>query len=309
VQRLAKNLRHLGRFAARIGTDAYRVYDSDVPHFNAAIDVYAGRYVVSEYAPPKSIAPETAASRLRDVVRAVRSVFSANEDAIVVKQRRRQSPETQYPRLGTANEFHTVREGNARFLVNLSDRLDTGLFLDHRGTREWIAKHAAGKRVLNLFAYTGTATVAAALAGARSSVNVDWSNTYLEWAQRNFDLNELSTASHTTVKADCREYVELARDRFDLAIVDPPTFSNRSGVESDFEVQRDHVALLNGVAARLAHGGVILFSTHALRFELDAAALARFEIRDVTRATLHEDMRRSPRIHLAYVLQARAVAP
>lgn len=303
LQRLTKNRRHLEKFAARVGTDAYRVYDADLPQFNAAIDVYAGRFAVQEYAPPKSIDPALAAARLRDLVRGVCEEFAVEESAIVVKQRRRQGPETQYGRIETKDEFFTVREGAARFWVNLTDRLDTGLFLDHRGTREWIARAAAGKRVLNLFAYTGTATVAAALGGARSSVSVDWSNTYLDWAGRNFATNELSEASHVRVKADCRDYVRQAQDRFDLIVVDPPTFSNRTGVDEDFEVQRDHVAMLRGIARRLEPEGTILFSTHATRFELDAAALDGFTIRDVTRQTLHEDMRRSPEIHRAFALR------
>lgn len=302
LQRLAKNRRHLEKFAARIGTDAYRVYDADLPQFNAAIDVYANRFAIQEYAPPKSIATELAAARLRDVVRAVRREFEVGDDAIVVKQRRRQNPKTQYARVETNDEYFTVREGAARYWVNLTDRLDTGLFLDHRGTREWIAKASPGRRVLNLFAYTGTSTVAAALGGARSSVSVDWSNTYLDWAGRNFESNDLSAASHVRIRADCREYVRESRDHFDLAIVDPPTFSNRSGVTDDFEVQRDHVALLVAVSRRMADGGIILFSTHATRFELDAAGLTAFTIREVTRRTLHEDMRRNPDIHRAFTL-------
>lgn len=305
LQRLRKNRRHLEKFAARIGTDAYRVYDADLPNYNAAIDVYAGRFAVSEYAPPKSVDAVLAASRLRDVVRAIRIEFAVEESAIVVKQRRRQSPETQYGRLDEQRDFFSVVEGAARYWVNLTDRLDTGLFLDHRGTREWVARAAAGKRVLNLFAYTCTASVAAALGGARSSVSVDWSNPYLEWAEKNFELNDLSEASHTRVRADCREYARESRDRFDLAIVDPPTFSNRSGVDDDFEVQRDHAELLKAVSRLMEDDGTILFSTHAQRFEFATAALPGFAIRDVTRQTIHEDMRRSPDVHRAYMLKKK----
>ncbi len=302
VARLQKNARHLGKFARRIGTDAYRIYDADVPNYNAAIDRYADHFVIAEYAPPKTVAADIAASRLRDLFVGVSQVFDAAPERIVMKQRRRQSPTTQYGKTSNENRLVAVQEGDAKYLVNLGDRLDTGLYLDHRGTREFLRARADGKSVLNLFAYTATATVAVALGGARRSVSVDWSNTYIDWGSKNLRENGISETQHVLFHFDCNEYVAGAKDRFDLVFVDPPTFSNRSGIDETFEVQRDHGGMLRELKRLLPVGGEIVFSTHAQRFKLDETLEQSYRIRDVTKATLHEDFKRSPKIHQAWLL-------
>ncbi len=202
-----------------------------------------------------------------------------------------------------------MREGGYRFLVNFTDYLDTGLFLDHRITRRRIGELAAGRRFLNLFAYTGTATVYAAGGGATSSTTVDMSNTYLEWAKRNLALNGLAGPNHGFVHADCIAWLEdQAREggqRYGLVFVDPPTLSRSKRMEREFDVQRDHVQLLRMVAALLGPDGAILFSNNYQRFKLDTEALADFDVEDLSRKTLPEDFRRNPKIHVAYLLRRR----
>lgn len=301
--RLSKNVRHLGRFAKRVGTDSYRIYDADIPIFNAAVDRYGSRYCVQEYAPPGHVDPELAAARLRDLVRAIEQVCGASEGDVYSKRRRRQGPESQYGTQGDEGARFEVLEGKARFLVNLSDRIDTGLYLDHRRTRALFAEMAAGKRVLNLFCYTGSATVQAALAGAEESVSVDTSNTYLDWAADNLRLNGLSVKRHALVRSDVRAFLQSSQSRFDLAFVDPPTFSNSKRRDGDFEVQRDHVQLLLATHRLLSSKACVMFSTHARRFEIDPVLKEVFDVKDITRQTIDEDFKRSPRIHQVYRLE------
>jgi 23S rRNA (guanine2445-N2)-methyltransferase / 23S rRNA (guanine2069-N7)-methyltransferase len=307
--RLRKNKRHLERYARRVGTDAYRVYDRDLPEFHVAIDVYADRACVAEYVAPKEIDEALAAARLRDATRVAAEVLGIVESAIHVKHRRRLDPASQYQRLARGGERFVVREGAAKLLVNLSDRIDTGIYLDHRLTRQRVAELARDRRLLNLFCYTATATVQAALGGATSSVSVDLSNTYLDWAAANFDCNDLNPdlrkPAHRLVRADCRRYVADAREVFDVVFVDPPTYSNSRATKEDFEVARDHAELLLALRGLLTRDGVIVFATHARRFHLDPALERDFEIRDITAKTVPEDFRRDPKVHRCYELRVR----
>lgn len=215
----------------------------------------------------------------------------------------------QYEQLAREREFEMVREQPYRFLVNFTDYLDTGLFLDHRPTRRLIGELAAGKRFLNLFAYTGTATVYAAGAGAVASTTVDMSRTYLDWAKRNLALNELAAPAHGFVQANCLTWLGEQRAtarRWDLMFIDPPTHSRSKRMTEDFDVQRDHVKLLELARELLTPRGTIVFSNNYTRFKLDAAALAAFEIEDIGRNTVPEDFARNPRIHSCFILRAHA---
>ncbi|MGH8174366.1 MAG: class I SAM-dependent methyltransferase, partial [Rhodanobacteraceae bacterium] len=204
-----------------------------------------------------------------------------------------------YGRMDERGEFLHVEEGGLAFRVNLFDYLDTGLFLDHRPVRARIRELSRGKRFLNLFAYTATASVHAAAGGARTTTSVDLSATYLEWASRNFSLNGFTGASHRLLQADTLAWLEHDRGEYDLIFVDPPTFSNSKRTD-DFDVQRDHVRLLQLCGARLAHGGMILFSNNARRFKLDRDALGGFTLRDISPETISFDFARNPRIHSCY---------
>ena len=205
-----------------------------------------------------------------------------------------------------------MREGPYRFLVNFTDYLDTGLFLDHRLTRARVGELARGRRFLNLFAYTGTATVHAVGGGAVASTTVDMSRTYLDWAKRNLALNGLAGPTHGFVQADCLQWLEDAaaapRQRYGLVFVDPPTVSRSKRMTREFDVQRDHVPLLQLAGRLLEPDGALVFSNNFQRFRLDRDALASFTVEDLSRATLPEDFKRNPRIHVCYLLRPKGPA-
>ncbi len=307
ANRLAKNLRRRRRWARREGIDCYRLYDADLPEYALAIDLYRGdelRVHVQEYAPPASVDAELARRRLDEALAVIIERLEVPPEAIHLKQHRRQKGGEQYRRLGESEEWFEVREGPARLLVNLNDYLDTGLFLDHRPLRRMIREQSAGKRFLNLFCYTGTATVQAALGGARKTVSVDLSRTYLDWSARNLALNgfEAPGRQHQLLQEDCLAWLErLARakkrPRFDLILLDPPSFSNSARMRGVLDIQRDHVHLIRATAELLAPGGTLWFSTNRRRFRFDAGALADLAPEEITEATLDPDFTRRPPIH------------
>jgi 23S rRNA (guanine2445-N2)-methyltransferase / 23S rRNA (guanine2069-N7)-methyltransferase len=315
ANRLRKNLAVLGRWARRGGVDCYRLYDADMPEYAVAVDLYRGgtelRVLVQEYAPPADVDPAAAARRLQEVVEVLPEVLQVPPGHVHLRVRRRQGPAHQYRPLARRGELLEVREGECRFLVNLTDYLDTGLFLDHRETRRLLAALAPGRRFLNLYAYTGTATVCAARAGAVTSTSVDLSPTYLDWAARNLALNGLAGAAHRLVRADCLAWLEEQASRgthgprFDLAFVDPPTFSASKRMRGTLDVQRDHLRLIRLTLGLLAPGGVLLFSTHLRGFRLDREGLADLALEDLTRATIPKDFERNPRIHQCWRVQRR----
>ncbi|TLX64643.1 bifunctional 23S rRNA (guanine(2069)-N(7))-methyltransferase RlmK/23S rRNA (guanine(2445)-N(2))-methyltransferase RlmL [Stutzerimonas nosocomialis] len=304
ANRLQKNLRQLGKWARREGIACYRVYDADMPEYALAIDLYGDWVHVQEYAPPRSIDPEKAQARLLDALGAIPHALGISQDRVVVKRRERQSGTRQYERQASQGQFLEVAEGGVRLLVNLTDYLDTGLFLDHRPLRLRIQREAAGKRFLNLFCYTATATVHAAKGGARSTTSVDLSKTYLDWARRNLSLNGFSDR-HRLEQGDVMAWLADDRGEYDLIFIDPPTFSNSKRMEGVFDVQRDHVALLDLAMARLAPGGVLYFSNNFRKFVLDAGLEARYAVEEISASTLDEDFKRNTKIHRAWRLQAR----
>lgn len=304
VNRLRKNQRTLGAWAAREGISCYRVYDADLPEFAMAIDVYERWLHVQEYAPPRSVDVRLARRRREAVIEALPEVMGVPREDVFVKVRERQKGKRQYERREGRRRFFEVHEGGHAFAVNFETYLDTGLFLDHRLTRRMLGELAAGRRFLNLFCYTATATVYAARGGATASTSVDLSNTYLDWAAHNFELNGVSLRQHELVQGDCMEWLRRARGKYGLVFVDPPTFSTSKRMEGVFDVQRDHVELLERCAALLEPGGVIVFSNNFRRFKLDEAALAPLHVEDVTRATIPKDFARNPRIHRCWKITA-----
>ncbi|MDQ5909255.1 MAG: rRNA (guanine2069-N7)-methyltransferase / rRNA (guanine2445-N2)-methyltransferase [Pseudomonadota bacterium] len=303
INRLRKNLRHLGRWATREGVHCYRLYDADLPEYAVAIDRYEQWLHVQEYAPPATIDPAKARLRLAQVMAALPEVLELPRENIFLKVRQRQRGVNQYQKQAYQGRFHEVREGSARFLVNFTDYLDTGLFLDHRITRQRLGELAKGRRFLNLFGYTGAATVYAALGGAVSTTTVDLSATYLDWARRNLELNGLQGPWRRFIQADCRKWLAEAQERYDLIFLDPPTFSNSQRMDGDFDVQRDHGDLLQDALRLLAPNGILIFSTNSRRFRLDREALAAWRIEDWSRPTLPLDFTRHPKIHQCYQLQ------
>jgi 23S rRNA (guanine2445-N2)-methyltransferase / 23S rRNA (guanine2069-N7)-methyltransferase len=303
ANRLQKNLVKLGKWARREQVQCYRVYDADMPEYAFAIDLYQEWVHVQEYAAPKSIDPQKAQARLFDALAAIPVALAVDPKKVVLKRRERQSGTRQYERQATQGTFMEVTEAGARMLVNLTDYLDTGLFLDHRPMRVRIQREAQDKRFLNLFCYTGAATVHAAKGGARSTTSVDLSRTYLDWARRNLALNGLSER-HQLVHSDVMAWLEEDRGEYELIFIDPPTFSNSKRMEGVFDVQRDHVRLLDLAMARLAKGGVLYFSNNFRRFVLDEGITARYAVEDISRHTIDPDFARNERIHRAWRIQA-----
>lgn len=304
ANRLQKNLKQLGKWARREGIECYRLYDADMPEYALAVDLYRDWVHVQEYAPPRSIDPEKAQARLLDALAAIPQALGVDPGKVVVKRRERQSGTRQYERQAAKGEFLEVTEGGVKLLVNLTDYLDTGLFLDHRPLRLRLQREAAGKRFLNLFCYTATATVHAAKGGARSTTSVDLSKTYLDWARRNLALNGFSDRQRLE-QGDVMAWLAEDRGEYDLIFIDPPTFSNSKRMEGVFDVQRDHVALLDLAMARLARGGVLYFSNNFRKFELDEGVAARYAVEEISASTLDPDFARNPKIHRAWRFTAR----
>ncbi len=311
--RVGKNAKQLARWAKREGITCYRVYDCDIPELPLVVEVYEGAVVVADCRlPPRPEHGEDAdagrmAAWLAAMVEAARKALGAGESDTFVKERqplRERQAGRQYERLGERAAWREVSEGGHRFRVNLSDYLDTGLFLDHRLTRKRAAAEPA-RTMLNLFCYTGSFSVYCGAAGMKTT-SVDLSATYLDWARENLALNGLSPDDHALIRGDVREVLDdmiARRQRFDLAIVDPPTFSNSKRMTTTWEVQRDHVELLVQVAAAVRPGGVIWFSTNRQRFALDPELAqqlpGRAEIQDLSAATIPQDFR-DQHIHRAY---------
>ncbi|NWB92864.1 bifunctional 23S rRNA (guanine(2069)-N(7))-methyltransferase RlmK/23S rRNA (guanine(2445)-N(2))-methyltransferase RlmL [Pseudomonas agarici] len=304
ANRLQKNLKQLGKWAKREGVDCYRVYDADMPEYSLAIDLYHDWVHVQEYAAPKSIDPQKAQTRLFDALAAIPQALNVDKSRVIIKRRERQSGTKQYERQSAEGKFTEVSEGGVKLLVNLTDYLDTGLFLDHRPMRLRIQKEAAGKRFLNLFCYTATASVHAAKGGARTTTSVDLSRTYLDWARRNLSLNGFSDKNRLE-QSDVMTWLEGNRDEFDLIFIDPPTFSNSKRMEGVFDVQRDHVQLLDLAMARLAPAGVLYFSNNFSKFQLADNLVARYAVEEISRQTLDPDFARNSKIHRAWKITAR----
>lgn len=304
ANRLQKNLKQLGKWAKREGVQCYRLYDADMPEYALAIDLYGDRVHVQEYAPPRSIDPEKAQARLLDALAAIPQALGVDPANVVVKRRERQTGTRQYERQGAQGQFLEVAEGGVKLLVNLTDYLDTGLFLDHRAMRLRIQREAAGKRFLNLFCYTATASVHAAKGGARSTTSVDLSKTYLDWARRNLSLNGFSDKQKLE-QGDVMAWLAEDRGEYELIFIDPPTFSNSKRMEGVFDVQRDHVQLLDLAMARLAPGGVLYFSNNFRKFQLDESLPQRYQVSEISAETLDPDFARNPKIHRAWKFTAR----
>ena len=305
ANRLRKNMRTLQRWAQQENVTCYRLYDADMPEYALAVDRYEDRLHVQEYQAPATVDAAAAARRLREALRVLPEVLEVSPEAVAVKVRQRQKGTSQYDRQAGAGERFVVREGNCRFWVNLHDYLDTGLFLDHRPTRFLLQELAAGRRFLNLFGYTGTATVHAARGGAGSTLTVDLSRTYLDWARDNLALNGLAGPQHRLLQADVLQFLERDRGRYDLIFLDPPTFSNSKSMSGTLDIQRDHVRLLRLAAALLAPDGILIFSNNFRKFRMDREGLPELSIEDITAATIPPDFTRNPRIHNCWRITRR----
>ena len=331
ANRLHKNLRRLGRQLRREGITCYRLYDADLPDYNLVVDVYGEWIHVQEYAPPAEIDPAKVRRRLEDALSVIGTVLQTPPERVVLKQRRRQRGAAQYERRAGGGAFLPVQEDDLTYLVNLTDYLDTGLFIDQRLTRRLVRKLAGGRRFLNLFGYTGTMTVDALAGGSPASTTVDLSSTYLEWAARNLEANGFSATLEPTgttgrpaggersaasapapanrlVQADCLRWLATAEGQYDLVWLDPPTFSNSKKMgRATFDVERDHADLIRMTARRLlAPGGILVFATNRRGFKLDRHELGGLEVKDLSRSTLPFDCVRGANRHHIFQLERPA---
>ncbi|MBN3181854.1 bifunctional 23S rRNA (guanine(2069)-N(7))-methyltransferase RlmK/23S rRNA (guanine(2445)-N(2))-methyltransferase RlmL [Pectobacterium brasiliense] len=304
ANRLRKNLRKLEKWAKQQGIECYRIYDADLPEYNVAVDRYGSWVVVQEYAPPKTVDAQKARQRLFDVINATLSVLELPSNRLVLKTRERQKGKNQYEKLAQKGDFLLMEEFGAKLWVNLTDYLDTGLFLDHRIARKMLGEMSRGKDFLNLFAYTGTASVHAGLGGARSTTTVDMSRTYLEWAEKNLRVNGLTGRQHRLIQADCLSWLHNTNEQFDVIFIDPPTFSNSKRMEESFDVQRDHLALMKDLKRLLRRGGTIMFSNNKRGFQMDTAGLTALGLnaKEITAQTQSQDFARNRQIHNCWLL-------
>ncbi|MEX9872456.1 bifunctional 23S rRNA (guanine(2069)-N(7))-methyltransferase RlmK/23S rRNA (guanine(2445)-N(2))-methyltransferase RlmL [Providencia rettgeri] len=304
ANRLRKNIKKLNKWAKQQGIDSYRVYDADLPEYNVAVDIYGDKVVIQEYAPPKTVDERKARQRLFDVITATMNVLELTSNQLVLKTRQRQKGKQQYEKLAQKDDFFLVQEYNAKMLVNLTDYLDTGLFLDHRIARKMLGQMSKDADFLNLFCYTGTATVHAGLGGAKSTTSVDMSRTYLEWAEKNLQANGLTGRQHRLIQADCLSWLANSREQFDLIFIDPPTFSNSKRMDGTFDVQRDHIQLITHLKRLLRRGGTVMFSNNKRGFKMDLEAIKELglQAQEITAKTLSEDFARNRQIHNCWLI-------
>jgi len=311
ANRLRKNLQRLDPWAEREHIDCFRVYDADMPEYAFAIDLYgrgARHAYVQEYAPPKTVNQESARERRREVLAVLPEVLSVPIALVHSRVRKPQKGAEQYEKRESAAERYAVSESGLKFWVNFRDYLDTGLFLDHRIMRAMLRSWAKDTDFLNLFCYTGSASVYAAAGGARSTTGVDLSNTYLDWAHENLLLNGFGGDNHELYRADCLAWLEEQESRgprFDLIFVDPPTFSNSKRMDGVLDVQRDHVGMIRRSLKLLRPAGRLVFSTNYTRFKLDSDALAGLVIEDISAATIPKDFERHARIHRCFIVRLK----
>ena len=297
ANRVVKNRKQLSKWVKQENIQCYRIYDADMPEYAVAIDIYHDWLHVQEYAAPKTVDAEKAQRRLEEVMLALPQALQIPEARIVLKQRRQQTGKDQYQTHDEKGEYIQVEEGGCKLLVNLNDYLDTGLFLDHRPVRQKIQHLAQGKRFLNLFCYTGTATMHAVQGGAHNSLSVDMSATYLSWGKKNLALNGFSDQVHQFEQHDCMEFIKHHKGEYDLIFLDPPTFSNSKKMIGVLDVQRDHAWMIHRVMDLLSEDGLLIFSTNYRRFELDDKVLQHNHVEDISDQTLDKDFSRNKKIH------------
>lgn len=299
LNRIEKNQKHLSKWAKNNAISCYRVYDADLPEYAFAIDIYLTHCVLQEYAAPASIPIPVAEKRRLEVMQVVPLALGIAAENMIVKQRKQQKGSNQYQKMDQTKHQLVVTEGKAKFKVNLYDYLDTGLFLDHRPLRLSFETLKPGTKFLNCFCYTATASVHAALAGAMTT-NVDLSNTYLNWGEENFKLNQIDLSRHQFIAFDCREWLKITRDRFDVIFLDPPSFSNSKRMTDTLDIQRDQVSLIQSAMRVLNPEGVLYFSTNNRQFKLAPELLEKYKVEDITAKTIDLDFKRNAKIHQCY---------
>ncbi len=302
--RIRKNYRHIRKWAKRTGTDCFRIYDRDIKEYPLAIDFYAGRFCVHYF----SSSDEPRAELVEAATNVICTLFATTPENIFSRTRIKREKTQQYEKAGERKEFFTVQEYGALFWVNLHDYLDTGLFLDHRETRRLVASYCKDKRVLNLFAYTCSFSVHAALAGAAMTKSVDMSNTYTAWGRNNFSLNKISLKNHPIIRADCLKFLDeetATASKYDIIIIDPPTISRSKKMDQMFDIQIDYVPLLTKALKLLSKSGILFFSTNSRKFSLDSKLFNACNIEEISSKTLPLDFH-DPKIHRCWKITVTA---
>ncbi len=303
ANRIGKNRRQLKTWVRANNIFCYRVYDRDIPEIPLVIDWYDGFVYAAEYDRPNDYSMEEHSQWIDRLIQTVANIFGVDKDKVFLKTRKRQRGDTQYQPQSSLHTKRIVREGGCKFFVNFTDYIDAGLFLDHRATRALVGEQAKGKRFLNLFSYTGAFTVHAAKGGASTSTSVDMSNTYNAWALDNMQLNDIATQPHEILREDIYEFLNTtirrrvrSRGLYDIAVVDPPTFSNSKKMDKTWDVQRDHAWLLKAVLQSMNVGGKIYFSTNFRKFILDKQLTQYATFQEITHKTIPRDFR-NKKIH------------
>jgi len=307
--RLKKNDKHLARWAKRESISCYRVYDADLPEYALAVDLYFSdklHVLVQEYEAPKSIDQKVAEQRFNEALSIIVEYFAISHAQIHIRQRKQQKGKQQYEKLEQEAHYHIVEEAGHKFYVDFDTYLDSGLFLDHRITRGLIQQLAKDKSFLNLFCYTASFSVFAIKGGALSSTSVDMSNTYLDWAKKNYELNEIFEPQHQLVRADCMAWLEMHNKKYDLIFLDPPSFSNSKKMQENFAIQRDHVDLIKKTLRLLSDDGILIFSNNLRSFKLEESAFPDYQFENISMKTIPEDFKRNKKIHHCWKISRKA---
>lgn len=301
ANRIQKNQRRLKKFIKNGQTNAYRIYDADIPEYAIAVDIYDDWLHIQEYAPPKNIPPDIAQQRLEQSIHTCSKILNTPLEKIALKQRKQQKGIEQYEKQNRIGHKFPVYENNIQFHVNMTDYLDTGLFLDHRPMRFWLQQSSKGKKVLNLFCYIATASVHAAYGGANQVDSLDMSATYLNWGKENFLLNKINPekSRYQFIQTDVLQWLTTAptTSKYDLIFLDPPTFSNSKRMRDTFDIQREHVDLISKCMNLLENNGILMFSTNYRKFKLDPYISIKYQVTDTHKQSLPEDFQRNHKIH------------
>lgn len=304
--RIRKNYRHLRKWAKRTETNCFRIYDRDIREYPVAIDFYDGRFCVHYFTSSRDV-EEAPLELYEEVIQAICSIFDTTTDCIYWRTRIKRKETEQYEKMSVSKAFFTVLEYGVKFKVNLLDYLDTGLFLDHRETRRFVASIANGKRLLNLFAYTCSFSVHAALAGASFTKSVDMSNTYTKWGEDNFRLNSIPLKNHPIVRADYARFLEeeiASETLYDIIVIDPPTISRSKKMDRMFDIQIDYIGLIDQALQLLSEGGIIIFSTNSRKFKFDLSQFEACNITEISSKTLPIDFH-DPKIHRCWKISLK----
>ena len=304
--RIKKNIKQLKKWAKKENITCYRIYDADLPEYSAAIDIFENKWLhIQEYSPPKTIPQVKTEKRLNDILFVVSAITGIPYNNIYLKKRSRQKGTSQYNKLNTSGKLTKIKENNMTFLLNFTDYLDVGIFLDHRPIRMFIKENSKNKRFLNLFSYTATATVYAVKGGAKSSFSIDLSNTYTKWAEKNFIDNDIDLKNNKLIKDDCVSWLKNNHTIFDLILLDPPTFSNSKSTDNYLDIQKDHIYLIKLALKHLSKDGILIFSNNFKRFKLDSDKLDNVIIEDISQNTIPFDYKRSKKIHYCWLIRKK----